>query len=115
MFSQMINGFDRRPFYLLPVESYLSLFISSDNRFYMGTIRAGITVGDINGIGLEVIIKTLAHPSIVQLCTCHLQFKQGGELYKNIVNLKNSHSTAPVLQIRYTIRKSMSSIAGRTQ
>jgi 4-hydroxythreonine-4-phosphate dehydrogenase len=35
----------------------------------MAHIRAGITVGDFNGIGLEVIIKTLSHPSITQLCT----------------------------------------------
>jgi 4-hydroxythreonine-4-phosphate dehydrogenase len=35
----------------------------------MSTIRAGITVGDINGIGLEVIIKTLSHPSVTQICT----------------------------------------------
>lgn len=32
-------------------------------------IRAGITIGDINGIGLEVIIKTLMDNRILQLCT----------------------------------------------
>ena len=35
----------------------------------MAHIRAGITIGDINGIGLEVIIKALGHPSVTQLCT----------------------------------------------
>lgn len=35
----------------------------------MAPIRAGITIGDINGIGLEVIIKTLSHPSITNLMT----------------------------------------------
>ncbi|MDR3328492.1 MAG: 4-hydroxythreonine-4-phosphate dehydrogenase PdxA [Prevotellaceae bacterium] len=32
-------------------------------------IRVGITQGDINGIGYEVILKTLADPRIVELCT----------------------------------------------
>ncbi|MDH3648650.1 MAG: 4-hydroxythreonine-4-phosphate dehydrogenase PdxA [Saprospiraceae bacterium] len=35
----------------------------------MDKIRVGITVGDINGIGLEVIIKTLSHPKITDFCT----------------------------------------------
>lgn len=35
----------------------------------MAIIRAGITIGDINGIGLEVIIKALTHPSVTSLCT----------------------------------------------
>ncbi len=29
----------------------------------------GITIGDLNGIGLEVILKALSHPKILQLCT----------------------------------------------
>lgn len=32
-------------------------------------IKIGITQGDINGIGYEVIIKTLAEPQILELCT----------------------------------------------
>jgi 4-hydroxythreonine-4-phosphate dehydrogenase len=35
----------------------------------MEKIRIGITVGDVNGVGPEVIIKTLEHPKIVELCT----------------------------------------------
>ena len=35
----------------------------SDNK-----LKAGITVGDINGIGLEVIIKTLMDPRMLQVC-----------------------------------------------
>ncbi len=31
--------------------------------------RIGITVGDINGIGMEVIIKALDHPHITNICT----------------------------------------------
>jgi 4-hydroxythreonine-4-phosphate dehydrogenase len=33
------------------------------------TIRVGITQGDINGIGYEVIIKTLMEPHMIELCT----------------------------------------------
>ena len=32
-------------------------------------IRVGITHGDINGIGYEVILKTLSEPRMVELCT----------------------------------------------
>lgn len=35
----------------------------------MNKIRIGISIGDINGIGLEVILKTLSHPQIINLCT----------------------------------------------
>lgn len=53
----------------------------------MGTIRAGITMGDINGIGLEVIIKTLSHPSVLQLCTPVIYGSSKVVSYhKNIVN-----------------------------
>lgn len=31
--------------------------------------KIGITAGDINGIGLEVILKTLSHPDILNMCT----------------------------------------------
>lgn len=31
--------------------------------------KIGISVGDINGIGLEVIIKTISDPRILNLCT----------------------------------------------
>ncbi|HEY1006633.1 MAG TPA: 4-hydroxythreonine-4-phosphate dehydrogenase PdxA, partial [Sphingobacteriaceae bacterium] len=32
-------------------------------------IKIGITIGDVNGIGLEVIIKTLADTRILDYCT----------------------------------------------
>jgi 4-hydroxythreonine-4-phosphate dehydrogenase len=35
----------------------------------MNKIKIGISIGDINGIGLEVILKTLSHPQILDLCT----------------------------------------------
>ena len=32
-------------------------------------IRIGITQGDINGVGYEVILKTFAEPTMFELCT----------------------------------------------
>jgi 4-hydroxythreonine-4-phosphate dehydrogenase len=63
----------------------------------MAHIRVGITIGDFNGIGLEVIIKTLAHPSITQLCTPVIYGSAKVVSYhKNIVDPPefNFHSTA---------------------
>ncbi|NND34143.1 MAG: 4-hydroxythreonine-4-phosphate dehydrogenase PdxA [Saprospiraceae bacterium] len=34
----------------------------------MDKVRLGITIGDMNGIGLEVIIKSLANPRLLELC-----------------------------------------------
>ncbi len=53
----------------------------------MSTIRAGITIGDINGIGLEIIIKTLAEPLASRLCTPVIYGSSKVVSYhKNIVN-----------------------------
>lgn len=35
----------------------------------MNKIRVGITQGDINGIGYEVILKTFSDPAMLELCT----------------------------------------------
>ena len=32
-------------------------------------LKIGISIGDVNGIGLEVIIKTLAEAEVYQYCT----------------------------------------------
>ena len=32
-------------------------------------IKVGITQGDINGVGYEVILKTFADPTMLELCT----------------------------------------------
>lgn len=34
----------------------------------MKKLKIGITIGDINGVGPEVIIKTLSHPKILEFC-----------------------------------------------
>jgi 4-hydroxythreonine-4-phosphate dehydrogenase len=63
----------------------------------MAHIRVGITIGDFNGIGPEVVIKTLANPSITQLCTPVIYGSSKVISYhKNIVNPQefNFHSTA---------------------
>lgn len=35
----------------------------------MKPINIGISIGDINGIGLEVVLKTLAHEQVLKMCT----------------------------------------------
>lgn len=40
-----------------------------ENSEKMNKPNIGITVGDINGISLEVILKSLNHPDIVKMCT----------------------------------------------
>lgn len=32
-------------------------------------LKIGISIGDVNGIGLEVILKTLIHPRVLEYCT----------------------------------------------
>jgi 4-hydroxythreonine-4-phosphate dehydrogenase len=49
--------------------------------------KIGITIGDINGIGLEVILKTLAHQSVSKQCTPVIFGSSKVVSYhKNIVN-----------------------------
>lgn len=53
----------------------------------MQKIRVGITSGDINGIGLEIIIKGLSDPKILDLCTPVIYSSAKVVSYhKNIVN-----------------------------
>lgn len=35
----------------------------------MNKIKIGISIGDINGVGLEVILKTLSNPALLDFCT----------------------------------------------
>ena len=35
----------------------------------MDKLKIGISIGDINGIGLEIIIKTLSNPKMKDMCT----------------------------------------------
>lgn len=42
-------------------------------------IKVGITQGDINGVGYEVILKTLSDPRITEMCTLwYMALKSGG-------------------------------------
>lgn len=55
----------------------------------MNKIRIGISIGDVNGIGLEVILKTLSHPQILHLCTPIVYGSSKVVSYhKNIVGLE---------------------------
>jgi 4-phospho-D-threonate 3-dehydrogenase / 4-phospho-D-erythronate 3-dehydrogenase len=54
----------------------------------MKSLKIGISVGDINGIGLEVILKTLDDERITQLCTPVIYGSPKVISYhKNIVNI----------------------------
>lgn len=55
----------------------------------MNKIRIGISIGDVNGIGLEVILKTLSHPHVLHLCTPIVYGSSKVVSYhKNIVGLE---------------------------
>jgi 4-hydroxythreonine-4-phosphate dehydrogenase len=55
----------------------------------MSKLKIGISIGDINGIGLEVILKTLDDERITQLCTPIIYGSSKIISYhKNIVNIK---------------------------
>ena len=62
----------------------------SDNR-----LKIGITQGDTNGIGWEVILKTLADSRIAELCTPVVYGSPAAAGYyrRCIADLKRSHST----------------------
>jgi len=54
--------------------------------------KIGISIGDINGVGLEVILKTLANPKITDMCTPVIFASSKVVSYhKNIVGLDNFH------------------------
>jgi 4-phospho-D-threonate 3-dehydrogenase / 4-phospho-D-erythronate 3-dehydrogenase len=54
----------------------------------MNKLKIGISIGDLNGIGLEVILKTLADERILKLCTPVLYGSSKVISYhRNIVNL----------------------------
>ena len=56
----------------------------------MNKIRIGISIGDINGIGLEVILKTLSHPQILNQCTPIIYGSSKIVSYhKNVVGLES--------------------------
>ncbi|MDR2937309.1 MAG: 4-hydroxythreonine-4-phosphate dehydrogenase PdxA [Prevotellaceae bacterium] len=53
-------------------------------------IKVGITQGDINGIGYEVIIKTLMEPHIAELCTPVVYGSpKVAAFYRKVVNAEN--------------------------
>ena len=51
-------------------------------------IRVGITQGDINGVGYEVILKTFSDPMMLELCTPdYLRFTQSSCLSPQVIGL----------------------------
>lgn len=56
----------------------------------MNKLKIGISVGDINGIGLEVILKTLDDERVLEICTPVIYGSSKVISYhKNIVNIKD--------------------------
>lgn len=56
----------------------------------MDKIKIGITVGDINGIGIEVILKALDHPGILNFCTPVIYgSSKVVSYYKNVCELES--------------------------
>jgi len=58
----------------------------------MNKIKIGITVGDINGIGLEVILKTLANSYLRNFCIPIIYGSSKVVAYhKNMVDVDDFH------------------------
>lgn len=54
----------------------------------MEKLKIGITIGDINGVGLEVILKTLMHPEMCNICTPVIYGSSKAVIYhKNVIEL----------------------------
>jgi len=58
----------------------------------MKKLKIGITIGDLNGIGLEVILKTLANKKIQDICVPVIYGSSKVVSYhKNIVDIEEFH------------------------
>ena len=65
-------------------------------------IRVGISQGDINGIGLEVVIKTFLEPALSEICTPVLFSSQKTVgYYRRVLNSEefNFHPTRDLKQL----------------
>jgi len=65
--TQTLNAITAEPFKFFILHKN-PVNLVSDERM-SEKIKLGISIGDINGIGLEVILKTLADPNILNYCT----------------------------------------------
>ncbi|RMG83111.1 MAG: 4-hydroxythreonine-4-phosphate dehydrogenase PdxA [Bacteroidetes bacterium] len=58
----------------------------------MEKLKVGITLGDINGVGPEVILKTLSHPKVREICIPVIYGSSKVVAYhKNIADVGNFH------------------------
>ena len=56
-----------------------------DNR-----IKIGVTQGDTNGVGWEVILKALANPMVVELCTPIIYGnRKAAEFYTSLIDMED--------------------------
>ncbi|MEM1322556.1 MAG: 4-hydroxythreonine-4-phosphate dehydrogenase PdxA [Bacteroidota bacterium] len=70
----------------------------------MEKVKIGISIGDMNGVGLEVILKTLANPQILNICTPIIYGSSKVVSYhKNIVGIEDFsfHNTNSGDRIKY--------------
>ena len=66
-------------------------------------IRVGITQGDTNGIGYEIILKTFAEPTILELCTpivygnprIATYYRKGLNLNTNFMSVTDANDAQP--------------------
>ncbi len=67
-------------------------------------MKIGITIGDINGIGLEVMLKTLANPNVAKVCTPVIYGSSKILSYhRNIVGIENfsAHSASSADRLKH--------------
>lgn len=56
------------------------------------SIRVAISIGDFNGIGVEVVLKALSNPKITEMCTpCIYGSSKVISFYKKMLNLHDMH------------------------
>ncbi len=70
----------------------------------MSKMKIGITIGDINGVGLEVILKTLSNPNVTKVCTPVIYGSSKVLSYhRNIVGIENfsAHNTNSADRVKY--------------
>nr|MBP9637492.1 4-hydroxythreonine-4-phosphate dehydrogenase PdxA [Bacteroidaceae bacterium] len=61
---------------------------------YDNKIRVGITHGDINGVGYEVILKAFEDPTMLELCTPIIYgSSKAASYHRKMLNLQTSFST----------------------
>ena len=60
------------------------------DRMFDNRIKIGVTQGDTNGVGWEVILKALANPMVVELCTPIIYGnRKAAEFYTSLIDMED--------------------------